>query len=76
MRQPIPFGRWRLVERIAVGGMAEVFAAVRAGDPSGRPYAVKRILPLVAEDEDLVRMFLDEARLLVQLEHPGIPPVH
>jgi len=76
MKTPIPFGRYLLVDRVAIGGMAEVFAAVRAGDPSGRPFAIKRILPLVAEDDDLVRMFLDEARLLAQLEHPAIPSVH
>src|SRR5512138_3434475 len=76
MRDPIPFGRFLLVDRVAVGGMAEVFAAVRRGDPPGRYYAVKRILPTLAEDRELVRMFLDEARLVVQLEHPGIVPVH
>lgn len=70
------FGRFLLVERVAVGGMAEVFAAVRPGDAAGRPYAVKRMLPTLAEHEELVRMFLDEARLQVQLEHPGIVPVH
>jgi serine/threonine-protein kinase len=76
MRDPIPFGRFLLVDRVAIGGMAEVFAAVRRGDPSGRYYAVKRILPTLAHDRELVRMFLDEARLVVQLEHPGIVPVH
>jgi len=76
MREPIPFGGFLLVDRVAVGGMAEVFAAVRRGDPAGRFYAVKRILPTLAEDRELVRMFLDEARLVVQLEHPGIVPVH
>jgi serine/threonine-protein kinase len=76
MREPIPFGRFLLFDRLAVGGMAEVFAAVRRGDPPGRLYAVKRILPTLAEDRELVRMFLDEARLVVQLAHPGIVPVH
>src|SRR5512138_164698 len=76
MRDPIPFGGFLLVDRVAIGGMAEVFAAVRRGDPPGRYYAVKRILPTLAEDRELVRMFLDEARLVVQLEHPGIVPVH
>lgn len=76
MPSPVLFGRFLLVERIAVGGMAEVFAAVRPGDPPGRAFAVKRMLPTLAEDEDLVRMFLDEARLQVQLDHPGIVPVH
>ena len=76
MASPIRFGRFLLVDRVAVGGMAEVFAAVRPGDPPDRAYAVKRMLPTLAEDEDLVRMFLDEARLQVQLDHPSIVPVH
>jgi serine/threonine-protein kinase len=73
---PIPFGRFLLFERVAIGGMAEVFAAVRRDDDAGRLYAVKRILPTLAEDRELVRMFLDEARVAVQLDHPGIVPVH
>jgi serine/threonine protein kinase len=75
MPAPIRFGAYLLVERVAVGGMAEVFAAVRPGDPPGHPYAVKRLLPTLAEDEELVRMFLDEARLQARLDHPGIVPV-
>ncbi len=76
MTTPIPFGRFLLVERVAIGGMAEVFAAVERGDAAARLLAVKRILPTLAEDRELVRMFLDEARLVVQLDHPGIVPVH
>jgi serine/threonine-protein kinase len=73
---PIPFGRFLLLERLAIGGMAEVFAAVERGDPAARLYAVKRLLPTLAEDRELVRMFLDEARVGVQLHHRGIVPVH
>jgi len=76
MMTPIPFGRFLLVERVAIGGMAEVFAAVERADPSARLFAVKRILPTLVDDRELVRMFLDEARLVVQLDHPGIVPVH
>jgi len=76
MTTPIPFGRYLLVERVAIGGMAEVFAAIERGDPSARLFAVKRILPTLVDDRELVRMFLDEARLVVQLDHPGIVPVH
>jgi serine/threonine-protein kinase len=76
MADPIPFGPYLLVERVAIGGMAEIFAAVRPGDPARRCYAVKRILPTLAEDEELVRMFLDEARLVRALDHPGVVAVH
>jgi len=75
MREPIPFGRYWLLDRIAIGGMAEVFVAVRRDEPNGRPLAVKRILPTLVEDAELVTMFLDEARLVAQLDHPGIVPI-
>ncbi|HEX9241651.1 MAG TPA: serine/threonine-protein kinase [Anaeromyxobacter sp.] len=73
---PVPFGRFLLLERVAIGGMAEVYAAVEQGDRAGTLRAVKRILPTLAEERDLVRLFLDEARIAVQLDHPGLVPVH
>jgi serine/threonine protein kinase len=76
MRNPIAFGAYLLLERVAVGGMAEVYLAIRRGDPAARLLAVKRLLPTLAEDAELVTMFLDEARLVVQLPHPAIVPVH
>ncbi|HTN51292.1 MAG TPA: serine/threonine-protein kinase [Anaeromyxobacter sp.] len=76
MRKPIPYGRFLLLERIAIGGMAEVYAAIRRDDPAGRLLAVKRILPTLAEDAEFITMFLDEARLVVQLDHPGIVAIH
>ncbi|ACL64608.1 serine/threonine protein kinase [Anaeromyxobacter dehalogenans 2CP-1] len=76
MRKPIPYGRFLLLDRIAVGGMAEVYVAIRRGEPAGRLYALKRILPTLAEDAEFITMFLDEARLVVQLDHPAIVPIH
>jgi serine/threonine-protein kinase len=76
MRRPIPYGPFLLLDRIAIGGMAEVYVAIRREDAAARLHAVKRILPTLAEDRELVEMFLDEARLVVQLDHPGILPVH
>jgi serine/threonine-protein kinase len=75
LREPLPFGRYWLLDRVAVGGMAEVFVAVRRDEPGGRPLAVKRMLPTLAEDPELVTMFLDEARLVAQLDHPAIVPI-
>jgi len=75
MRKPVPFGRWLLLERVATGGMAEVFLARRAGEAGGRPYALKRMLRHLADDAELVTMFLDEARVWAQLDHPSILPV-
>jgi serine/threonine protein kinase len=64
------FGRYELLDRVSAGGMAEVF---RARDTErGGIVALKRILPQIAEDEEFIRMFEDEARIASQLEHPHI----
>jgi serine/threonine protein kinase len=65
-----PFGRYEILDRISAGGMAEVF---RARDTvRGGTIALKRLLPNIAEDDDFIRMFEDEARIARQLEHPYI----
>ncbi|HUL60951.1 MAG TPA: serine/threonine-protein kinase [Anaeromyxobacteraceae bacterium] len=75
MQDAIPYGKYLLLDRVAIGGMAEVWAAtLREGAP-GRLVALKRILPTLAEDREFLTMFLDEARIVVQLQHPGIVPV-
>jgi serine/threonine protein kinase len=62
-----------LLERINVGGMAEVFKAKAIG-PEGfeKLVAIKRILPSVAEDEDFIRMFVDEAKITSALTHANL----
>jgi serine/threonine protein kinase len=66
-------GRYRLLERIGVGGMAEVFLARAIGASSfTRTVVVKRMLPQLAADADAVVMFLDEARLGAKLQHQNI----
>jgi serine/threonine protein kinase len=64
------FGRYELVRRISAGGMAEVFEAIHI--PSQATVALKRILPEVAEDDEFIKMFEDEARIASSLEHPYI----
>lgn len=69
-------GPYELLERIGVGGMAEVFRARRRGeDGFTREVAVKRILPQLLNSERQVRMFMDEARILSHLDHPNIAQV-
>jgi serine/threonine protein kinase len=64
---------YELLERIGIGGMAEVFRANALGaEGFSRPIAIKRILPHLAEDTDFVTMFIDEAKIAVQLSHPNI----
>ncbi|MBX3189944.1 MAG: serine/threonine protein kinase [Labilithrix sp.] len=73
---PLMLGPYELIQRIATGGMAEVYLARRAG-PHGfqKVVAVKRILPQLAEDADFVAMFVDEARVCARLAHPNIVQV-
>ncbi|MBN2493996.1 MAG: protein kinase [Deltaproteobacteria bacterium] len=67
------FGKYRLVRRIARGGMAEVFLAAHEGLEGFRKHlAIKRILPAMSSDADFVTMFLDEARLVARFNHPNI----
>jgi serine/threonine protein kinase len=70
---PIPFGRYALLDRLNMGGMAEVFLAKTVGiENIQRFVAIKRILPSVADDPEFVRMFIDEATLSVQLTHANV----
>ena len=73
----IPFGKYRLIRRLARGGMAEVFLATQKG-PEGfeRTVAIKRILPHLADVPQFVQMFMDEARLAAQLSHPNIAHIY
>lgn len=69
-------GPYLLGERLGLGGMAEVYVAQRAG-PRGfaKRFAVKRILPELAQDARFVAMFCDEARICAALSHPNIVQV-
>src|SRR5438067_1378389 len=76
MRHPTKFGKYLLLERIAVGGMAEVFVAKAFGvEGFERLLAIKKILPTMGEDAEFIRMFVDEARIAVQLAHANIVQV-
>ncbi len=66
------FGKYQLLRRLAVGGMAEIFLARRLDDPSSPPIVIKRILSYRADDREFVQMFLEEAELSSLLEHPNI----
>ena len=71
------FGPYRLVRRLATGGMAEVFLARQLGiEGFEREVVIKRILPHRAQDEEFCTMFLDEARLIARLNHPYIAQVY
>ena len=70
---PRRLGRYQIVERLAAGGMGEVFVG-RSVAPGGfvKPVAIKRIHPHLASDESFIRMLHDEANVAAAVRHPNI----
>lgn len=69
-------GRYSVVQRLSVGGMAEIFLALATGPGDFRKLVtLKRILPNLREDESFVQMFLEEARISAALSHANIAQV-
>ncbi|WP_257457571.1 serine/threonine protein kinase [Archangium lipolyticum] len=68
----VPFGKYQLLRKIASGGMGQVFLALEKGSGLERLVVLKLILPHLAEDEDFLEMFLEEARLVARLAHPNL----
>jgi serine/threonine protein kinase len=67
------FGPYRLLEKVATGGMAEVFRAKRTGvEGFEKVVALKRILPHLSDNKEFVDMFVDEAKMVAGLTHPNI----
>jgi serine/threonine protein kinase len=76
-RKPIRFGKYTLVDRIAVGGMAEIFLARQAGlEGFEKTIVIKRIRPHLSKQPNFVKMFLNEAKLAAQLNHPNIVQIY
>jgi serine/threonine protein kinase/predicted ATPase len=70
------FGRYRLLERLGQGGMAEVFKAKSFGvEGFEKVLVIKRILPELARSQQFVDMFIHEAKLAVRLSHANIVQV-
>jgi serine/threonine protein kinase len=69
-------GRYELIHRLAMGGMAELYVARHSGIQGfERTVVVKRVLPNLTEDPEFISMFLDEARIAASLDHPNIAQV-
>ncbi len=67
------FGPYRLVQQIAVGGMAEIHLAKTSGIAGFEKYvALKMIHPNFSQDEQFIQMLIDEAKITVQLQHVNI----
>ena len=71
--EAVSLGKHRLIAELGHGGMAEVYLAVVRG-PAGfnKLVVLKQIRPQLAEDPELLGMFLDEARLAARLNHPNV----
>ena len=73
---PVEFGKYQLLERLAVGGMAELYRArFQAMAGVSKPVVIKKILPAFADSDAFVRMFVNEARIAVSLSHGNIAQV-
>jgi len=67
------FGKYHLVDKIATGGMAEVFRAKSYGVAGfEKTLVIKKILPNLASDKKFVEMFIDEAKIASTLSHINI----
>ena len=71
------FGSYVILEQLGVGGMASVHVAEsRSSGGFRKRVALKRLLPHAVENPELVRSFLDEARLNTYLKHPNIAQIY
>ena len=75
--RPTTFGKYVLLKRIAIGGMAEVFRAKAFGaEGFEKLAAVKRMLPHLSADAQFVEMFINEAKLAANLNHANIVQIY
>src|SRR5438552_16875256 len=71
------FGKYLLLDRIAVGGMAEIFLARQAGlEGFEKTIVIKRIQAHLSKHSSFVKMFLNEANLAAQLSRPSIAEIY
>ncbi|MFT5587064.1 MAG: serine/threonine protein kinase [Cognaticolwellia sp.] len=75
--EPEVFGKYYLIDRIATGGMAEIFKA-KSYSTAGfeKLQVIKRILAHLTDNEEFVDMFIDEAKISVSLQHANIVQIY
>ncbi len=75
--QPVRFGKYILVEKLATGGMAQLYRAKILGVQGfEKLIAIKMILPHLAKEHELVSSFIDEAKLAALLNHQNIVQIY
>ncbi len=74
---PAVFGRYVLLHCISRGGMGEIFLA-KLGEIQGfeKPIVIKKILPHLAQDQEFLQRFIEEAQIAIKLTHGNIVPVY
>lgn len=75
--KPSLYGRYVLLNKIAAGGMAEVFRAKSFGaEDFEKLIAIKRLHPHLCEDASFIKMFINEAKLAATLNHVNVAPIY
>lgn len=71
------FGKYLLLEKVATGGMAEIYLA-RSGAANGlnKFFAIKRILPQFSNNDEFVSMFKEEAKVAINLNHSNVVSIY
>ncbi|MBC7457964.1 MAG: hypothetical protein H7235_06775, partial [Bdellovibrionaceae bacterium] len=71
------FGKYLLLEKVAVGGMAEVYLAKSSGANGVNKFvAIKRILPQFSNNPEFISMFKEEAKVAINLSHSNIVSIY
>ena len=74
---PATIDRYEILQKLASGGMAELFLAKQSGmEGFEKVVVIKRILSHLATDQEFVSMFLDEARIAAKLSHPNVVQIY
>jgi len=75
--KPVKFGKYILLDKVATGGMAELYRAKITGVKGfEKLIAIKKILPHLTSENALVSSFIDEAKLAAFLQHPNIVQIY
>ncbi len=75
--KPEKYGKYLLLDRIARGGMAELYRGKIVGAQGfEKIVAIKKILPHLVDQDEFVKAFIDEARLAAFLQHPNIVQIY
>jgi serine/threonine protein kinase len=75
MQLPQVFGRYLLVQRLSRGGMGEIFLAKHGLSGFEKLCVIKKVLPHLAEDEQFISRFVDEAQVAIKLQHVNVAQV-